>query len=87
MCKEHDELEAVENVLKIAYQGVVERLEAGIASTFRSRCGLGVIDYRSLCYNFIERVEFPEGWNRLDQIKFFGDIMQGERDETGVIVV
>lgn len=94
MCDEHAGLNAFESVLKTAYAGVLARIEeglatewrlpSGIAEEFRSR--MGVEDYRVLCYGFIERVVFPSQWNNLDQIKFFGDVMTGERDDTGVLV-
>ena len=94
MCDEHSGLEVFKDVLEVAYAGVVGRIEEGIASGWRLPAGVaekfrslrGREDYRVLCYGFIEQTEFPSSWNNLDQIKFFGDVMTGERDETGVLV-
>lgn len=93
MCDEHNGLGAFKDILRVTYEGVVERIEEGIASGWRLPKGIAQEfclrknsgEYRALCYAFIERVEFPPTWNNLDQIKFFGDIMTGERDETGVL--
>ena len=96
MCDEDKGLEVFADVLHVAYTGVMERIEAGItdgwrlpegiAEHFRSKYAKTSSDYRALCYQFIERVEFPPEWNNLDQIKFFGDVVVGERDARGVLI-